>query len=389
MRGHINNVSCVLFHPKKELIISNSEDKSIRVWDISKQSPPLVLRKENDRYWILDAHPTLNLLAAGHDSGLMVFKLSRERPPYDPHKQVGVALLSCHLVLTNALCVDVQLYYYKDQYIYEYQYATGKEKPILSTRRHGGGANSSAPGPRSLLYNAANRTQHCILLFSDHDLSYELYVFPKEIEGKGGSSSNTAESQTAMRGYARCVVFVSRNRFAVLDKLRAVYLKTLKNESKKKLALPAGMVVLNMFYGGLGRLLLRTVDSVVLYDIQDGKVLNELPTQSRHPIKYAVWSGDHKYLALFSKCNIFITDSNLEEKCTISEHGRIKSGAWDPVGVFVYTTSTHIKYLLTNGDNGLIRTLDNPVYLTAASSTVLGYLGTLAVSLYFSAVSVC
>jgi coatomer protein complex subunit alpha (xenin) len=88
MRGHIHNVSCVLFHPKKELIISNSEDKSIRVWDISKQSPPLVLRKENDRYWILDAHPTLNLLAAGHDSGLMVFKLSRERPPYDAQKAV-------------------------------------------------------------------------------------------------------------------------------------------------------------------------------------------------------------------------------------------------------------------------------------------------------------
>ena len=24
MRGHVNNVSCVIFHPKKEVIISNS-----------------------------------------------------------------------------------------------------------------------------------------------------------------------------------------------------------------------------------------------------------------------------------------------------------------------------------------------------------------------------
>lgn len=30
MRGHVNNVSCVLFHPKKECVISNSEDKTIR-----------------------------------------------------------------------------------------------------------------------------------------------------------------------------------------------------------------------------------------------------------------------------------------------------------------------------------------------------------------------
>jgi coatomer protein complex subunit alpha (xenin) len=36
MRGHTNNVSCVLFHPKHELI-SNSEDRTIRVWDISKR----------------------------------------------------------------------------------------------------------------------------------------------------------------------------------------------------------------------------------------------------------------------------------------------------------------------------------------------------------------
>jgi hypothetical protein len=27
LRGHINNVSCALFHPKQELIVSNSEDK--------------------------------------------------------------------------------------------------------------------------------------------------------------------------------------------------------------------------------------------------------------------------------------------------------------------------------------------------------------------------
>ena len=35
MNGHTNNVSCVIFHPKRELIVSNSEDRSIRVraWD--------------------------------------------------------------------------------------------------------------------------------------------------------------------------------------------------------------------------------------------------------------------------------------------------------------------------------------------------------------------
>jgi coatomer protein complex subunit alpha (xenin) len=30
LRGHTNNVSCVMFHARQDLIISNSEDKSIR-----------------------------------------------------------------------------------------------------------------------------------------------------------------------------------------------------------------------------------------------------------------------------------------------------------------------------------------------------------------------
>lgn len=68
-RGHYYNVSCVLFHPRQELIISNSEDKSIRVWDMTKRQCLHTFRRENERFWVLAAHPTLNLFAAGHDAG--------------------------------------------------------------------------------------------------------------------------------------------------------------------------------------------------------------------------------------------------------------------------------------------------------------------------------
>ena len=65
MRGHTNNVSCVLFHPRHDLIVSNSEDRSVRVWDSNKRMGVQTFRRENDRFWILAAHPTQNLLAAG------------------------------------------------------------------------------------------------------------------------------------------------------------------------------------------------------------------------------------------------------------------------------------------------------------------------------------
>ncbi len=64
-RGHFNNVSCALFHPRHELLISCGEDKTIRVLDMAKRSAVQTFRREHDRFWVLAAHPDLNLFAAG------------------------------------------------------------------------------------------------------------------------------------------------------------------------------------------------------------------------------------------------------------------------------------------------------------------------------------
>src|SRR5205085_2627609 len=81
-------------------------------------------------------------------------------------------------------------------------------------------------------------------------------VQPQSMDADGGVSSDT---QSAQRGYAKCAVFVSRNRFAVLDKSRQLFLKTLKNETKRKIQVP-NVSINYLFPGGLGRLLLRTSD---------------------------------------------------------------------------------------------------------------------------------
>jgi FOG: WD40 repeat len=51
-RGHYNNVSCVLFHPKSEVIVSNAEDKSIRLWDMTKRTCLNTFRREQERFWV-------------------------------------------------------------------------------------------------------------------------------------------------------------------------------------------------------------------------------------------------------------------------------------------------------------------------------------------------
>jgi coatomer protein complex subunit alpha (xenin) len=134
MRGHTNNVSCTIFHPKQELIISNSEDRSIRVWDVSKRINLQTFRRDSDRFWILAAHPEQNLLAAGHDSGMMVFKLERERPGYCTNKNM--------------------LFYVKDRFLRMQHLDTKRDLPLMAWQRGGSSRSPNAAtgtaGPRGV-----------------------------------------------------------------------------------------------------------------------------------------------------------------------------------------------------------------------------------------------
>ncbi len=99
-----------------------------------------------------------------------------------------------------------------------------------------------------------------------------------------GQVKDLSQQQSYRQPGGKAAVFVSKNRFAVLDKSRQVWLKDLKNETKRKLNL-GNMVVHNLFAGGIGRLLLRTSDSMVLYDTQVLKVVSRLAMSGRNPIK--------------------------------------------------------------------------------------------------------
>lgn len=58
----------------------------------------------------------------------------------------------------------------------------------------------------------------------------------------------------------------------------------------------------DIFYGGTASLLLSSPTAVLLYDIQQQKVLAEIATP---PVKYVVWSTDGLLVALLSKHSKF------------------------------------------------------------------------------------
>ena len=327
-RGHFQNASACLFHPHQDLILSVGEDKTVRVWDLNKRTSVQSFKRENDRFWVIAAHPEINLFAAGHDNGVMVFKLERERPASSVHQN--------------------QLFYItKDKHVRSYDFAKSLESPsLLSLRKFG----SNWVPPRTLSYNPAERS---ILVTSPSDSgTYELIALPRDATG-------ATDPTDIKRGSGNAAVFVARNRFAVFSaSTQLVEIKELTNSTTKSFKAPSGTT--DITYGGTGCLLLITPTNVILYDIQQKKQLAELSVAG---VKYVSWSNDGLYAALLSKHNVTIVNKSLEQVSTLHETIRIKSATWDDSGVLLYSTLNHIKYTLLNGDNGIVRTLDQTVYL--------------------------
>ncbi|KAK4108233.1 Coatomer, alpha subunit [Canariomyces notabilis] len=327
-RGHFQNASGCLFHPHQDLILSAGEDKTIRVWDLNKRTAVHTFKRENDRFWVIAAHPEINLFAAGHDNGVMVFKLERERP--------------ASAVYQNSL-----FYITKDKCVKSYDFQKNVESPtLLSLKKLG----SPWVPPRTLSYNPAERS---VLVTSPADGgTYELVNLPRD-------GSGVIEPTESKRGQGNSAIFVARNRFAVLNtSTQTVDIKDLTNNTTRSFKPPIGTS--DIYFGGTGNLLIITPTAVHLHDIQQKKTTAELAVNG---VKYVVWSNDGLYAALLSKHNVTIVTKTLEQVSTLHETIRIKSATWDDAGVLLYSTLNHVKYTLLNGDNGIVRTLDQTVYL--------------------------
>jgi coatomer subunit beta' len=80
LEGHSNNVSSVCFHPRLPLIISASEDGTVRLWHSTTYRPESTLNYGLERAWCLAPTKDANKLAIGYDEGTVVLKLGNEKP---------------------------------------------------------------------------------------------------------------------------------------------------------------------------------------------------------------------------------------------------------------------------------------------------------------------
>jgi|TARA_B110000091_G_scaffold210169_1_gene252587 coatomer subunit beta' len=78
--GHTANVSSVAFHPKLPVIITASEDNTVRVWHSTTYRLESTLNYRLERAWTVAVSANSQKIAVGFDEGAVVLKLGKERP---------------------------------------------------------------------------------------------------------------------------------------------------------------------------------------------------------------------------------------------------------------------------------------------------------------------
>lgn len=80
LEGHTQNVSFAAFHPELPIIISGSEDGTVRLWHANTYRLENTLNYGLERAWSIAYQRGNNNVAFGYDEGAVVVKLGREEP---------------------------------------------------------------------------------------------------------------------------------------------------------------------------------------------------------------------------------------------------------------------------------------------------------------------
>ena len=124
-----------------------------------------------------------------------------------------------------------------------------------------------------------------------------------------------------------------------------------------------------VFPGGVsGRVLLYNDHQLVLFDTASFQMLG---AASLPGVKRVVWNADNSLLAVLSATGVRILTKDLKQLGAVTEKRRVKDCIWDERGAVLYSTLSQIKYLLPSGESGVVRSLEEPVYLICLRGSVL------------------
>lgn len=117
----------------------------------------------------------------------------------------------------------------------------------------------------------------------------------------------------------------------------------------------------NIYPAPLGKILVAADDQLFLYDLSSKRVNHELSVSE---VRRVQWNANYSHCVVMTKTSILILNKNLQVVNSQKESSKIKSGCFDEMNSFVYSTSTHIKYMFLEGKTtGTFKSIEEPVYV--------------------------
>ncbi|XP_037024935.1 coatomer subunit beta' [Bradysia coprophila] len=80
LEGHAQNIAAVSFHPELPIVLTGSEDGTVRIWHSGTYRLETSLNYGFERVWTISCMRGTNNVALGYDEGSIIIKVGREEP---------------------------------------------------------------------------------------------------------------------------------------------------------------------------------------------------------------------------------------------------------------------------------------------------------------------
>ena len=343
LEGHGHNVSSVCFHPRLPLIVSASEDGTVRLWHSTTYRPETTLNYGMERAWCLAPTMDANKVAIGYDEGTIVLKLGNEQPVSSMDRNTGKVIW--------ASGVDIQTLSLKG--VAKEQGVQDGEKLVLNPRDLG----SCEVYPQNLKHNSNGQF---IVLCGDGE--YIVYTSQALRNKTFGSALDFVWSSQ------------SSGDFAIRESTSRV--KIFKNfKEYKTLALPISCA--EGIHGG-ACLAVTAQDSIVFFDWDEGSFIRKIdvsPTQvlwNEIGNSVALACSDSYFILYFDKEKVMEAlssgsadleegiDGSFELETTMVDV--IKTGQWVGECLLFINDSGKLNYYV-GGEVVTLAHLDREMYL--------------------------
>ncbi|KAK0207142.1 coatomer protein [Desarmillaria ectypa] len=346
MEGHTNNVSFAIFHPNLPIIISGSEDGTIKMWNSGTYRLENTLSYAMERAWCIALRKDANEIGVGFDEGAVIIKLGRDEPTFSMDPSGKLIFTRNQQVLSG----NVQMIQQDDTS----PASDGARLPI-SLKEIG----SSEIFATSLIHSPNGRF---VTVVGDGEyITYTALAWRNKSFGNGISFAWAPDSNT----------------YAVLE--NRVKLRVYKNFRERSGAGMKGVGSWSMdgIHGGtlLGA---RGSGFVVFWDWESGEIVRRIDVDAQN----IYWSGTGSLVAITAADSFYILrfdrdayNARIEKGVEILDEGveeafevvadvqeGVRTAKW--VGdCFIYTTSSKRLCYFVGSESYTISPFDTPLYL--------------------------